>query len=628
MKRLLAVFLVLTLGVTLFSGCAMLGLSGLLGAIREDLLPTEAHVTPPELPEPTEPTIPPTTEPVNPNDAPLRYAHLGSRDYAPEDEIVPVVDFADMDYERPDVEGLCDEFDALTALVERGADADTILEAYYAATDSMLHFYTMKNLAYTRYTLDTNDSYFKEENDALELLEPDVQEKLEAFYKACAKSPSQAELERKYFEAGFFDEFEDYSRYTNATYLSLVKEEEQLLSEYRTVLEDPQIEYKGQTQSYWELMSQYEEIETYKQYMEYLAIVQAYYEQFNQKVGEIFIRLVRVRKQIAQTMGYDSYADYAFDMVYERDYSHEQGRQFCDAVQKVLAPIYKQLINSNAYQQLEHFPIDDAVLTAGLQTAARNIGGEVEDAFRFMTAYHLCDLRSLDEKFDSSYTIYLYDYEAPFLTINAQGSSRDYVTFSHEFGHFVDAFVTYDAEEDLETAETFSQAMEFLSLCYTDGVFTDEERQMLIQLNLCDMMDTIVYQSALAEFEDGVYALDEDKLTVDSINDIYCQCCKDYGLYSSGLDFYYRYGWIDVTHFFESPYYVISYSVSADTALQVYLQEAEQPGEGLAAYRRLLEREPGEGVQSVMETAGLENPFRESAMEELAEFYKETFGLR
>lgn len=624
-KRLLAVCLVLTLCLSAFSGCALIGLSGLLLSLPEIDEPNEP------LSEPTEPilpTVPPTTEAVHPGDVPLRYAYLGARDYAPEDEIVSVVSFNDMKYARPDTDALCASFDAITALVEDGADADTILEAFFPVSDAIMEFYTMKNLAYIRYTLDTTDSYYKEENDAMELLSPDIQEKLETFYKACAQSPYRAELERKYFQEGFFDDYEDYSRFTNPEYLALAKEEEQILAEYRTVLEDPQIEYQGKTQSYWELLDELGEIDSYSEYMEYLSIVEAYYRQYNEKVGEIFIRLVKVRKQLAKTMGYESYADYAYEIEYERDYTHEQGQAFCREVREVMVPVFKQLRNTSEYSELDHFAINDDILVVGLQTAAKNMGGKIEEAFRFMQAYSLYDLRSADEKFDSSYTIYLYAYESPFLTINADGTSNDYVTFSHEFGHFVDGYVTYDGAEDLETAETFSQAMEFLSLCYTDGVFTQTQRNSLIRLNLIDLLDSMIYQAGLAEFEDNVYALDDKDLTIDRLNDLYRQCCKNCGFYQSSSDFYYSLSWIDVPHFFEAPYYVISYSVSAGTALQVYLREAEQPGEGLAVFQKLLEREPGEGVQAVMEAAGLKNPFRAGALEELAAFYKEEFNLR
>ena len=81
-------------------------------------------------------------------------------------------------------------------------------------------------------------------------------------------------------------------------------------------------------------------------------------------------------------------------------------------------------------------------------------------------------------------------------------------------------------------------------------------------------------------------------------------------------------------HFFEVPYYIISYCVSAETSLQVYRLEEAEKGAGVAAYFRLLNRDYEAGIQQVMEDAELENPFREEVLEQTAAFFKEKLGLK
>ena len=641
MKKTLCLILTVLLLLGCFSGCQlssllMLGVPALILSQTGDDLETPSIQT--EAPSVTKESASPTQAPENdpsqegtPTVPGKRKANGGWRDYA-EDGYVDMVPFDEMPYERPDVDALCAEFEALTEMAERGEDAEAILQAYYTANDHYLHFYTMDSLAYIRYTLNTNDSYYKEEYDALELASPDVEEKLEAFNKACAHSKSRKALEDAYFGEDYFADYEEFSRYTNEEFLALSKEEEALMAEYRSALEDPQIEYNGKVQSFNDLMEKYTEITTYKQFQEYLAILKAYYSKYNQSVGEIFIKLVKIRQKIAKVLDYESYADYCYDLSYGRDYTHEDGVRFLEEVRTELVPVYNQLVALEKSEDYDQFSLDTSKMTAGLQSAVKNMDqqlkdGRMEEAFNFMTAYRLYDIETAPEKFDSSFTTYLYDYESPFLTVNSQGNSGDYLTFSHEFGHFTDYYLTYDAAEDLETAETFSQAMEFLSLCYTQGIFTERQRSDLLHLNLLEVMDTFTYQGALASFEDQVYALPENQLTVKKINELYYNCCRSYGNYSEYYDFYYRQGWINVTHFFEVPYYVISYCVSADTALQIYLLEAEHKGDGLAVYCKLFDREPGAGVQSVLETAGLGNPFRKGGLKEIADFYREAFDL-
>ena len=624
MKRKICMCLALVLLLGSLQGCMLFGNIVDDPAKLGSLLPTEPSASVDE--SGSTPIKPPEVD-WGGYDVPQRLLNGGMRDYAP-DGWVDMVKFSEMEYVRPDVDALLSAFEDLAAMAENGEDADAILEEFFAVSDDYLNFYTMDMLAYIRYTINTTDSFYKDEYDVLELASPDVEEKLEAFFKACVDSPSRFALERKYFGYGFFELYEDYSLYTNEAYLALAKQEEELLAEYRSALEDPQIEFDGETQSFWALMEQYGDPATYDEYMTYLDILRSYYTQYNARVGGVFLELVKVRRQIAEVLDYDSYADYSYDLVYGRDYTHAQGQQFLAQVRAEMVPVYEEMLESELYYDLSQFDMDVSLLPESLFAAVQNMGGAMEDAFVFMMAYELCDLSASDEKYDASFTTYLYNYEAPFLTINAHGTSADYSTFSHEFGHFTDSFVNYDAEEDLETAETFSQAMEFLALCYSEGAFTDRQVRELIQLNLMDMLETYAFQSALAQFEERVYALSDDELTIERINEIYSDCCKEYGVYDDWADFYYYYGWIDVTHFFEMPFYVISYVVSADTALQVYMLETETEGEGLAAYNRLLEREAGLGVRAVMESAGLDDPFREGGLEETAAFFRDALELR
>jgi oligoendopeptidase F len=591
--------------------------------------PVETTTKPTELPspEPSSTAETPSTEPtgtteftVDPNDTALiRWQNAGQRDYLP-DEPVAMVPFSEMNYVRPDVEKLYAEFDSLTQRAANSTDAESLLSEFYKLYDGYISFYSMDSLANVLYSLDTTRNYYQDEYDYCESEAPNLEEKLEALYKAFAASPSRKELEKLYFTEGFFDKYDDYEVYTNPEYLRLSQEEAALLTEYRDLTADIQVTYQGKTKSLDEWM------ET-NNYSEYIGALTAYYEQYNAAVGDVYVRLVKVRQQLAAALDYDSYADYSYDMTYGRDYTPEQGSAFLEGIRTHLLPV---LNRANADLSLAWLDYDDASeesLRNMLESAAQNIGGTVFDAYRFMTAYDLCDIGKSPRKLEASFQTYLYDYEAPFVFLNSRGDSKDYTTFSHEFGHFTDSYYNYGANEDLETAETFSQAMEFLALTYTDTL-SEKEKNTLLKKNLLDTLQTFVYQGAYADFESRVYALDPDEITLEKINDLYRQCCKDYGLYEQGFDFYYSQSWIDVLHFFEVPYYIISYCVSAETALQVYRLEAEEKGAGVAAYFRLLDRSYDAGVQQVMEDAKMESPFRDGVLEETAEFFTLKLGIK
>ncbi|MBQ1678957.1 MAG: hypothetical protein II062_05445 [Oscillospiraceae bacterium] len=556
--------------------------------------------------------------PADPNDeALIRWQNGGQRDYLP-DAPVEMVPFSGMAYVRPDTEALYGEFDKLITRAET-EDAEALLSDYYRLYSDYISFYSMDAIANIRYSLNTADGYYQAEYDFCENEKPTLEEKLEVLNKAFAASPARSELERLYFGADYFEQYDDYEVYTNPDYLRLSREEAALLSEYRELSADPRVSYQGETRSLHEWMES-------DSYAVYLGALKAYYQQYNEALGEIYLRLVRVRQKLAEALGYDSYAEYSYEISYFRDYSPAQGSAFLREIREQLLPVLEDALRSPSVSMQSARPASERELTELVRSAAENIGGPVWDAWRFMQAYGLCDISASAVKTESSFQSYIFDYEAPFVLVNAEGTSNDYSTFAHEFGHFADAYYNYGANEDVETAETFSQAMEYLALRYND-LLSEDQRERMLRKTLFELLETFVYQAAYADFEARVYALEPAQLSVETVNELYRQICRDYGIYDKSYDFYYSQGWIDVIHFFEAPYYIISYCVSAETALQVCELEAERDGQGVAAYFRLLDRSYEAGVQQVMEDAGLQSPFREEVLKQAAAFFRQELGL-
>ena len=90
----------------------------------------------------------------------------------------------------------------------------------------------------------------------------------------------------------------------------------------------------------------------------------------------------------------------------------------------------------------------------------------------------------------------------------------------------------------------------------------------------------------------------------------------------SGFEDYYARSWIDISHFFEAPFYVISYPVSNDIALQIYGLEREEEGAGIAKFLEMLEHE-SQYLMETVEEYGLKNPMDEGSVKEAAELLRE-----
>ena len=63
-------------------------------------------------------------------------------------------------------------------------------------------------------------------------------------------------------------------------------------------------------------------------------------------LGEIYLELlVQVRTEMAETAGYDNYADYAYENEYYRDYTIEDVEEPAEDVKNLLVPYFYEFTN-------------------------------------------------------------------------------------------------------------------------------------------------------------------------------------------------------------------------------------------------------------------------------------------
>ena len=535
--------------------------------------------------------------------------------------MLPIRPFEEMAYSRPSVTALRLKVLAVELALKTHAPYKIVEAALDACYEAYYRFDTMSSLAYIRNSQDMRDSFYAAENTWCDEKSATVNMLMEKMYYACGMSPMAEELEEKYFWEGFAEEYADDS---NATYdeemVALMEQEAGLMAEYRSLVASPTIVWKGEEVDYYSLL---EEVGGFDYWNAFLL----YYETYNEPVADVYIRLVKVRQAMAEHLGYDSYEQMQFDYYFERDYTPEQAAQYVADIKTWLVPLYEELsAGGDLYDNGDDALAEDRlydILAAGVQS----MGGQVQETFDYMSRYHLYDISFSNYKADMSFQTYLSDYEAPFLFMDPEGSLSDVTTFSHEFGHCLDAYVNYNAGETIDLAETYSQAMEFLMLDRLDGELSQHEIDTLRRIKLVDTLAMYVQQASFAEFEREVYAADPDSLTPDFLNKLSLRVAKDYGYYESWSEQYYAMSWIDIVHYFEVPFYVITYPVSNDVAMQIYELELEREGAGLEKYLEILPREY-EGIIDTAVNGGLQSPFAPGRVRDVTVLLRELLGAR
>ena len=527
--------------------------------------------------------------------------------------------FSEIPYERADMDAFAADIEAVKTALDDGAALAEVEALLDRCMDDYDHFYTMYNLANICNSRDLRDEYYAAEFEWYGSQDSVVLKLFDELYYACSLSPLGAELEGDYFWEGFCEEYDDpaESKYRDET-VALMQRESELISRYRELVADPVVDYRGEERSVYELLDELSGLS-------YLAVLQSYHEKYNEQLAEVYIDLMRVHGEMAEAMGYSCAEDMQYDYYFERDYTPEEAAVFIGNVKEYIVPLSVWADERQLDYRAGASPMSRDELYDALRRVAKDIGGDCAEAFDFMSRYEFYDIEPDVYKADTSFEIYLSEYDSPFIFLNPTGTSEDLLTFVHEFGHYTDAYVNFNANESLDLAECFSQGLEYLSLGHMSG-FLDEEEIEALRLGLMlDAMSNFVQQCAFASFESKAHALGPDALDAETLNALALQSAKDFGFCPAGYEGLFQYFWMDIPHLFEYPFYVISYPVSLDIALQLYELELEEEGKGLEKYFEILPRDYDSFMETV-EMGGLTNPFAEGGLRRAAAAIAESIG--
>ena len=561
------------------------------------------------IPETTE--LIPESTPALPEDSAL----IRRRGGDPAGEIIDLLPLPEIPYERPDMEGLFADMDALAVQVGTTDDVRAVINAYKDINQRMTYVRTMYSLAAFRYSQDVTGSYYGGEYDYLSSQIVIMNQKRNELLYAMGDSPLRSRLESAYFGRRYF---EYNGKEQNEAYLELIMREEDLIDQYRKLMAVQEVTFQGETKSLNEwLESESAEVRG--------GVQAARMKEYHEPLGRLYLELVKVRHQIALSRGYDNYLSYAFKGIYYRDYSPARAGEFYERVKTHLVPVLKELYEQESDSALPASLLEDPM--GHLAAAAEEMGGSIWEAYRFMDAYDLCDAEPSPTKREEAYTDYLREYELPVIFLNPTLFGVD-LALPHEFGHFVDSYLDYGQSSPNEINEAISTAMEYLAIAY-DPLLNQEERMESLRAVLeSKVMQYIGWECAYADFEGRVYERNPEELTLEELDEMYFQCLEDYGLRSSYPEEIARGSWIRVRHFFEYPEYVLSYCVANIISMQIINLEAINPGAGLESFLRLVEGgSPWAGVDAITRNVKLQSPFASETLKQIADFLREALEL-
>ena len=361
----------------------------------------------------------------------------------------------------------------------------------------------------------------------------------------------------------------------------------------------------------------------------------------NKTLGEFYLELAAVRRELADAYGYDSYAHYAYEKTYGRDYTPEEIRSFHAAVKEHIVSLSGELQElRDAYRQVDEYKAlldGEYIAYAGdtsldmIEPYLGRISSELLESFEYLRRYHLYDLDPGDAKAGGGFTAQLYRDSAAFIFGSPSGKIRDFQTVIHEFGLYNKFYYTdwswersaLDENYDVDAMEVPSQGLEALFLHFYPEIF-GELAPAVETYEVTSLVFNLVDGALQDEFQQYVYTAGSE-LTLEKLNEKYYELCVEYDVLGDSGEF--KHDWVDYPHTFNAPCYYIAYATSAAGALAVWEESQSDFYGAVDKYLAFTAMDPPLGFTERFAAVGMDNPIAPESVKTLSETLYERIDI-
>ena len=433
--------------------------------------------------------------------------------------------FSEMKFKKPNLKKIEKDFNTIIEEFENAScfeEQDKALKKMNKYSD---HLSTNFNIAYVKYTCDTQDEENVKNQELLDEIQPLISVYFDKFNKALVKAKFRKELEEKWGKH-LFNMVQNSLETFDEKIVPELQEINKLSSEYTKLIASAKLEFRGQTYNLSQLgkFARSSDRQTRK---EASLLSASFFEQNNQKIGEIYDKLVKTRHQMAVKLGYKNFIDLGYKSLGRTDYNSNDVKRYREQIYNDLVPLTNKLFKEQAKRlgirnpQYYDYNImflsgnatpkgDKEYLVGQATKLYKELSTETHEFFEFMKEYELLDLEARAGKAGGGYMTYFPDYKAPFIFSNFNGTSGDVDVLTHEFGHAFQGYMSRNItcpdyrSPTLEACEIHSMSMEFITYPWMD-LFFNEEADKYRYSHVCDGLTFIPYGVTVDEFQHYVY---------------------------------------------------------------------------------------------------------------------------
>ncbi|GGB11076.1 M3 family oligoendopeptidase [Macrococcus hajekii] len=545
--------------------------------------------------------------------------------------------FKDFQYQRPDLNQARQTVDELLEQFRQATSAEQQIQLISDINDIRKDIDTNLNIAYSRASIDTSDQYYSDERDYFDDNGAKIVAIDAVYFEALLTSEYREELESHYGKQLFDLAYNVVHSYSDEVE-ELINQENKLSSDYSKLIASAQIQFDGKELTLAQ-MSPYTQSPDRETRIAATQAVQGFMGEHLDDIDAIYDQLVKVRHQIALTLGFDNFIELGYMRMQRIDYNQEMVASFRRQIEEFVVPVANRLYEQQAERigvdKLKFYdegimflngnedPKDSAeVILENGRKMYHELSPETDEFYQYMMEHELFDVIAKKGKEGGGYCTYIDRYRAPFIFANFNTTDHDITVLTHEAGHAFQVYSSRDVEvpdyiwPTHEACEIHSMSMEFFTYPWLDLFFSNADK--FKYKHLTDAIQFLPYGVAVDEFQHGIYenpelTPSERRSLWKSIEEKYLPH-RDYDGIMPIADGSY---WHRQGHIFNSPFYYIDYTLAQVCAFQFFRRSRQDFASAWQDYLHLCHLGGSLPFNALVDEANLASPFGTGTLKDI-----------
>lgn len=493
--------------------------------------------------------------------------------------------FSEWSYKRPDYSKVKDKINDCKNKMQKAASYQMFRDSWLDVKKEIECMVFLEEIIYIRYLCGIDYPYSLDEVEIQDREEPSVYALRDDCDRRAAVSKYRNELEQE-FGRQIFAHIDQHRAAGNPDSIRLQSEESALKTQYRKLM--------------------------------------AKDSRDEEALYQVFRKLIEIRCELADSLGYKSYIDLGYHIEERQNYGTGETADFRRHIQKYVTPIVAEIKAKEIdFCHPPAIPANSRELILAVSAMFQDLSYEAGSYFDEVIQKEVYDLETRENKRGNLFTCCMLPCEKlPFIIGNYTGDGMETGYAVHEFGHGFAFYIAARKQPLCEfhrsspvVNEIHSKTMEHFMFPYLN-LFVGEHKNEYIRNHLMQQLENLAYRCAIDEFEHLMY---DRKLSRVQLCGLWADISEKYTPWNRISPEDIRKGkcWPRQTHIVERPFYYLQYDIAQISTYEFYLKMKNNHGQAWSDYMRLCSAGGSKSYLELLDIAHLSNPFAEGTLENI-----------